>query len=181
MRSGADRTDARDLPQPRGLGLDGVEHLVAERRDELLRVDRTDAPDHAGAEVFLDPLDGRRRRRLQEMRLELQAVGAVVDPFPARRDPLAGGDRRGLTDHRHQVALPARLRAEDAEAVLLVVEGHPLDEAGEHLAGNLLGIGLHGQSNIELGGVVCNDAAEDRSTNSCEPAGKSALRGRTAR
>ncbi len=31
-----------------------------------------------------------------------------------------------------QIAMAARLRSENAEAVLGVVEGDPLDEAGEH-------------------------------------------------
>ena len=68
----------------------------------------------------------------QEARLELLAVGAVVDPFARRRDPLAGGDRGGVADDGDQVAMAARLDPQNAEAVLGVVEGDPLDEAGQH-------------------------------------------------
>ena len=80
MRGGALRADAGDLAQPVGLLLDDVEHGLAEGRDQLLGVHRADAADHAGAEILLDALQRGRRGRLQEGGLELQAVGAVVDP-----------------------------------------------------------------------------------------------------
>jgi len=54
---GSDRADARHLPKPIGLGLDNVEDLLPEGLDHLLGVDRPDAPDHPGAEIFLDPVD----------------------------------------------------------------------------------------------------------------------------
>ena len=37
-----------------------------------------------------------------------------------------------MADDGHQIAVAARLRPEHAEAVLGVVEGDPLDEAGEN-------------------------------------------------
>jgi hypothetical protein len=79
---GALGTDAGDLAQAVRLLLDQVEHGLAEGGDQLLRVDRTDAADHAGAEVLLDALQRGWRGRLQEGGLELQAMGAVVDPRP---------------------------------------------------------------------------------------------------
>ena len=91
---------------------------LAEGPDQLLGVDRADAADHAGAEILLDALDRGRRRGPQEARPELLAVGAVVDPFARRGDPLAGGDRRGMADDGDQVAVAARLDPEHAEAVL---------------------------------------------------------------
>ena len=72
---------------------------------------------------------------LQKPRLELLAVGAVVDPFARCGDPLAGGDHGGMADDRHQIAMAARLRPQNAEAVLGVVEGDTLDEAREHFLG----------------------------------------------
>jgi hypothetical protein len=54
------------LPQAVRLLLNDVEHGVAESADELLGVDRPDAADHPGAEIFLDPLGCRRRRCLEE-------------------------------------------------------------------------------------------------------------------
>ena len=77
---------------------------------------------------------------------------------PFRGDPLSGGDGRRLADDRHKIALAARLRPEDAKAALLVVEGHPLDEAGKDFAGNLMGISLHGQANIGASTCVGNGA-----------------------
>ena len=90
---GAHRADAGHLAQTIGLRLDHVEHLLAERLDHLLGVDRADAADHAGTEILLDAFDRGRRRGAHEARLELLAMGAVVDPFARRGDPLAGGDR----------------------------------------------------------------------------------------
>ena len=132
---GAHRADARHLAQALGLRFDDVEHLLAEGPHQLLGVDRADAADHAGAEILLDAVDRCRRRGLQKPRLELLAVGAVVDPFARRGDPLAGGDRRGVADDGHQIAMAACLHPQNAEAVLGVVEGDPLDEAGEHFLG----------------------------------------------
>ena len=53
---GALRSDALDLPQPLRLGLDDIEYVLAECLDHSLGVDRTDSADHAGAEIFLDPV-----------------------------------------------------------------------------------------------------------------------------
>jgi hypothetical protein len=62
-------------------------------------------------------------------------VSAIIDPFPGRGDPLAGGDRRGMSNDGHQIAVAARLRPENTEAVLVVVEGDPLDKARENFLG----------------------------------------------
>lgn len=132
--------DAVHLPQPSRLRLNHIEDLLGEGPDELLRVGGANAADHSRAEVFLDPLDRRWRGGLQEPRPVLQAVRAVVDPLASGRDPFSRRDRRGLTNDRHKVAMAARLRSENAEPVLLVVEGDPLDQTGQdfllfHLAG----------------------------------------------
>ena len=58
---GPHRADPGHLAQTIRLRFDRVEHVLAERPDELLGVSRTDAADHAGAEVFLDAFDRRRR------------------------------------------------------------------------------------------------------------------------
>jgi hypothetical protein len=57
IRFGAHRTYAGHLSQAVGFCLNRVEHLVAERPDQLLGVDRANSTDHAGAEIFLDPVD----------------------------------------------------------------------------------------------------------------------------
>ena len=40
-----------------------------------------------------------------------------------------------MADDSHQIAVAARLRPDHAKAVLAVVEGDALDEAGEHFLG----------------------------------------------
>src|SRR3989442_14068981 len=84
-------------------------------------------PDHAGRQVFFDAVGRSRRRCAQEPRLELLAVGAVVDPFAGGRDPLAGGNGGGMANHGHDVTMPARPGAQNAKAVLGVVVGYSLD------------------------------------------------------
>ena len=83
------------------------------------------------------------RRCAQEPRLELLAVGAVVDPFAGGRDPLAGGNGGGMANHGHDVTMPARLSAHDAKTVLSVVVGYSLDEACQHLAIGWFGLDFH--------------------------------------
>jgi hypothetical protein len=73
----------------------------------------------------------------------LLTVGAIVDPFARRGDPLAGGDDGGVAHDGYQIAVAARLRPENAKAVLSVMESDPLDESGEHFLGRRLKIGLH--------------------------------------
>ena len=143
MLAGANRPDAVDLAQPVRRRLDDVEHLLAEGAHELLGVDRANAADHAGREVLLDAVDRGRGRGAQEPRLELLAVGAVVDPFARGGDPLAGGNGCGMADHGHQIAMPARLGAQNAEAVLGIVVGDALDEAGQHFLGRWFRLRLH--------------------------------------
>src|SRR5208283_5537889 len=126
------RADARHLAKPVRFGLDDVEDPLPKGLDHLLGVARSDAPDHAGAQVFLDPVDRTRRRGLDKARPELPTVGAIVDPFAGCGDPLAGRDDGGVADHGHQIAMSARLRPEHAEAVLGVVESDPLEKACEN-------------------------------------------------
>src|ERR1700687_2150536 len=77
-----------------------------------------------------------------EARRELLAMGLVVDPFARRCDPLAGGDHRGVADDGDQFAVAARLDAQDAQAVLGVVEGDALDKACQNLPGRRFQLGL---------------------------------------
>jgi len=124
------RADPGHLAQATRLLLDDVEHGFAEGAHELLRIHRPDPADHPGPEIFLDPLNRRWGRSLEERGLELDTVGMVVDPGPARPDELAGRDHRGVAENRDQVALPASFDPQDAEAVLRVMECDALDESG---------------------------------------------------
>ena len=69
----------------------------------------------------------------QEARLEMLAVGAVVDPFPGRRDPFPCRYHGGVAHHGDQVAVPSRIRPEDAETAFGTVKGDALDQAGQDL------------------------------------------------
>ena len=68
--------------------------------------------------------------RFQKSGAELHAMGSIVGPFAARLDELAGGDNRGMTDDGDGFTLAARLHAQNAEAVVFVMECYTLDEAG---------------------------------------------------
>ena len=63
----------------------------------------------------------------------MDSVRAVIDPGSARLNELAGRDHRRVTEDGDQVALPAGFDAEHTEAVIVVVEGYALDEAGQDL------------------------------------------------
>jgi hypothetical protein len=52
---GSNRANARHLTKPIGRGLDHVEDLLSEGFDHLLGVDRPDAADHPGAQIFSIP------------------------------------------------------------------------------------------------------------------------------
>ena len=166
------RTDPGHLTQAARLLLDDFEHGFGEGSDQLLRVDRPDAADHAGPEIFLDPLDRRRRRRLEERRLELDAVRAVVDPSPARLDELAGRDHRGVAEDSDQVALTPGLDLQNAEPVLVVMEGDALDQAGQDLYrgarprclrhGHMMEIGTRERHSVHDGQSAKSGAASRR-------------------
>ena len=130
---GAFRADAADLTQPVRLLRNDLEHGLAKGAHELFGVDGADATDHPGAQIFLDPLDRRRRRRLEKRGSELDAVGTIVDPTAARLHKLAGRDHRGMADDGDQIALPARFDPQHAEAVLRVVKRDAVDETGQDL------------------------------------------------
>ena len=71
----------------------------------------------------------------KEARLELLAVGGVVDPFPGCRDPLACRDDSGVADNRDQIAMAASLCTQHAKTVLAIMEGDTLDKAGQDFLG----------------------------------------------
>src|ERR1051326_3202697 len=125
--------DAGNLAKSRGLLLDDLKHLLAKDAHELSGIDRADAADHARAQILLDPLDCCGRRDLEEGSPELDTMDAVIDPATARLNKLAGRNRRCMPQHCDQVALATRLDAQYAKPVLLVMERHPLDEAGQDL------------------------------------------------
>ena len=158
------RADAGHLTKAIGLLLDDVEHGFAEGAYKLLRIDRPDAADHAGAEIFLDPLDRRRRRSLEERGSELDAVRAVVDPGPARLDELAGRDHRGMADDGDEIALAAGFDAQHAEAVLGVVERDPVDQPSQDLGRGACSwcFGHQGMMGITALGRYRDDAGDDR-------------------
>ena len=72
-----------------------------------------------------------RRGGAQLVGLELQAVGAVVDPLAAGLDVLAGDDARQGADDGDQVAVLRSPDLEDDVPVVQVVERDPLDHAGD--------------------------------------------------
>ena len=59
-----------------------------------------------------------------------------------------------MADHRHEIAVPARLGAQNAEAVLVIVVGDPLDDAGQHFLGRSFRLRLHANSIIGLARVI---------------------------
>jgi hypothetical protein len=69
------------------------------------------------------PVRGGRRGNPDEHRTKLPTMFAIGDPLPRGRGVFAGGNDGGMADQCDQFALTLHLQAEDAKAVLLVVEG----------------------------------------------------------
>src|SRR5262249_47183419 len=82
--------DAAHFTEAIRLLLDDVEYELPKGANQLLLIDRPDTAYHPGAEIFLNALHRGRRRRLDERGFELEAMGSVVDPGPARLNELAG-------------------------------------------------------------------------------------------
>ena len=78
---------------------------------------RPEAADHAGVGVFLDAVDRRELRGVQETRLELPTMGAVVDSFSRRRDLVPGLLHGSVADDRHEIAMAAGLCSQNAEPI----------------------------------------------------------------
>ena len=133
--AGPHPANPRHLTQALGRLLDHLQYLRPEGGHQLAGIDRADAADHARAQVFLDPLGRGGRRGAQEGGLELLAVLAAIHPGATDRDPFAGTDLGGMAHHSHQFAVAAGLDAQHAEAVVGVMEGDPLDRAGQHFGG----------------------------------------------
>ena len=72
--------DALHVLQAGGLVLDDVEDPLPELLDQLLGVNKTDALDHAAAQVFLDALLGGARGAVKHLAPELEAKLTVLDP-----------------------------------------------------------------------------------------------------
>ena len=104
---------------------------------------------YRGEPIFLDTVDGGRRGGAHEARLELLPVSVVVGPFARRSDPFAGGDGGGVPHHRDQIAVAARLDAENAEAVVAIVVGDALDKARQHFVGRWFSLEFHANAIIK--------------------------------
>jgi hypothetical protein len=129
----ANRPNAVDFAQPIRARLDDVKYLLAEGSHQLLGVNRANAPDHAGLEVFLDAVSRIGKRAAQKSRFKLLAVSAIVDPFARGSDPLAGRNRCGMANNGYDIAVPASLDPQNAEAIIVIMEGYALHQASEYL------------------------------------------------
>ena len=67
-----------------------------------------------------------------EARLELLAMGVIIDPFPRSRDPLPGRDDGGVANDGHQIAMAASLCPQNTKPVIAVMEGDTLDKASQN-------------------------------------------------
>ena len=103
---------------------------------------------------------------LQERGPELQPVLAIVGPRAGGLDELAGRDQGGVADDRHEITLAARLEAQDAEAVVRIVEGDALDEPGEVLGAGLAIMGGENRHERSVARAArgANDMFDERTT-----------------
>ena len=97
--------DARDLPHPLRRFLQDLERFPAERVDDALGQDGTDALDQAAGQEFLDSRPAGRKGGNEGFSLELPAEFRAHLPSPRHPEPLAGRKRRKFPDDRE--AFPA--------------------------------------------------------------------------
>ncbi len=139
---GAHFADAGNVAQTLGRLFDDVEDSGTEGFDEFAGIHGADALDHARTQIAFDAGERGRWRDRDELRLELAAMFAIGHPLAAGTGVFARCDGRGMANQGEQFALPLDLEAQDAEPVLCVVVGHPLDQASDafKLGGYLGGI-----------------------------------------
>src|SRR5262249_19833700 len=104
-----------------------------ESLQQLLGVDRSNAPDHARGKVLLDAIDGGRGRGLEEPGLELLTMSAIIRPVTRGRDPLARRNYRRMSNDRDEIAVASGLHPDDAEAVLGVLIGDAFNQSSKDL------------------------------------------------
>jgi hypothetical protein len=95
------------------------------------------------AKVFLDAFGRSGGGGLEEPRLELLAMGAVVGPVAGGRNPLAGGDHGGMANDGDEIAVASRLDPNDAKSVVGILVGDALNQPSQHLPIGLLRLHLH--------------------------------------
>ena len=123
--------DALDVEQEIGGRLEDFEGPFLVDADDLGRQLRPDAANAPGGQILFDALGRGRVRGLEFVGLELLAVFSVNDPLAGGFQMLASRNRSRAAHDRHQVLTALDLHLEDGEAVLWVVVGDSLDEAGE--------------------------------------------------
>ena len=136
--------DARDLLQLRRLRLDDFKNLLAKFCDQLFRIARADALDHAAAQILLDARLRRRRDAAQSIRVKLPSVLAILNPLALGRQPLAGGHRRETPNHSDQIPMSLDRYAQHRETGFFIVKGHPLDRPGNRFDWGGLRAVVHG-------------------------------------
>ena len=92
-------------------------------------------PHLAGGESLLGALRAGVWRRLENLRLELEAVGSVGNPVTGRRYELACPKGRYVAYDGDEVALAARFIAQDSEAAICVAKRHALNGARQRVHG----------------------------------------------
>src|SRR6516164_3780075 len=75
-------------------------------------------------------------------------MGAVIDPFPRRGDPLARRDRCHMSNNGNEIAVAASLDAQNRKAVFPVVERHALNETCQHFPSRRFRLGFHAECRI---------------------------------
>ena len=78
--------------QPGRLFFNDVKNTLAKLVHQLLRINGTDAFNHAAAQIFLDALFRSRRRAVEHLGPELLAIFLVLHPSPLSRDPFSCTD-----------------------------------------------------------------------------------------
>jgi hypothetical protein len=132
-------TNPVKLRQPFGGLLNDVKDVFLEGLDQLFSKVWSNTFDHPRTEILFHAFEGTGWDDAEGLRLELQAVGPIVDPDALALNILARGDGRCRADDGNQVAVATDLDPEDTEARLLTMKRHTLDRPGQVFYGLRIG------------------------------------------
>jgi len=134
-------TDTRHFQQPLDLVVNDIQGLFAEFVDDAAGHHRTQAFDHARAQVFANTVNGRRYLGPVLEHLKLPAESGMVCPLAAHIKDLTGHGGHQGSHHRHRFVTTGNFDPGDGKAVFFVGEGDALDLTGK---GGWHGYGLIG-------------------------------------
>ena len=114
-----------------GIGLYHLQRVFAEGLDDPAGKLRPDSPDQPASQIFLDPVNRRRKGLLESFQGELTAVLRVDLPVSLQLQDASHMNLRHEADHGDQVPEPLCPATDHRVAVLLIMIGDALHDTAK--------------------------------------------------